>query len=203
MRTNNNLHIIGVDAGYGNIKTANTVFQTGLIPYPNEPLFDGNILKYQDIWYRIGEGHKAYRPDKTADEDFYLQTLAAIAGELSREHITQADVLLAAGLPLTWTARQRETFRDYLMRNQDVTYLYNSKTYRIHFADCFIFPQGYSALVPLLDRQPEKFAGTVILADIGNGTMNTLYLTDGRPDENRSFTEELGVKKCVAEVEKC
>lgn len=202
MRTDNKTRIIGVDAGYGNIKTANTVFPTGLVAYENEPIFDGNILNYQGKWYRVGEGHKPYLPDKTDDEDFYLLTLAAVAGELHEYRITQADVLLAAGLPLTWTGRQRETFRSYLMQNQDVEYRYNGEDYHIHFVSCNVFPQGYSALVPIIDRCPETFNGTVVLADIGNGTMNTLYLVNGIPDENRSFTEELGVKQCVAAAEK-
>ena len=202
MRTDNNIRIIGVDGGYGNIKTANTVFPTGLVAYDHEPLFSGNILKYQDKWYRIGEGHKAYLPDKTEDEDFYLLTLAAIASELNHWHITQADVILAAGLPLTWTGRQREAFRSYLMQKQDVEFTYNDTPYRIHFTDCNVFPQGYSAMVPIIDSNPDAFKGTVVLADIGNGTMNTLYMVNGNPDENRSYTEELGVKQCVAAAEK-
>jgi len=203
MRTDtNNLRIIGVDAGYGNIKTANTLFQTGLIAYENEPLFNGNILNYQGKWYRVGEGHKPYLPDKTEDEDFYLLTLAAVASELSFHQITQADVLLAVGLPLTWTGRQREAFRSYMMQNQDVEYNYNDKDYHLHVTGCNVFPQGYAAVVPTMDKHPEIFKGTVVLADIGNGTMNTLYLVDGVPDENRSFTEELGVKQCMTATEK-
>ncbi|MGN0991603.1 MAG: plasmid segregation actin-type ATPase ParM, partial [Candidatus Ventricola sp.] len=36
-----NIQIIGVDAGYGNIKTANTVFATGITAYDHEPMFGG------------------------------------------------------------------------------------------------------------------------------------------------------------------
>ncbi|MBQ8202004.1 MAG: MobA/MobL family protein [Clostridia bacterium] len=39
--------------------------------------------------------------------------------------------------------------------------------------------------------------GTTMLADIGNGTMNILYLIDGRPSESRSWTEKQGVNQCV------
>lgn len=202
MRFYNNIHIIGVDAGYGNIKTARTVFPTGLVAYDHRPVFDGNILRYQDKWYRVGEGHKAYLPDKTEDADFYLLTLAAVANELAVDGITKADVQLAAGLPLTWTSRQREAFRSYLMQNQDVTFWYNGEDYAIHFVGCNVFPQGYSALIPMIDANPGAFKGTAVLADIGNGTLNVMYLMNGRPDENRSYTEELGVKQCVTAVEK-
>lgn len=85
MRKHNNHCIIGVDAGYGNMKTARTIYPTGLVAMDTKPFFDGNILEYNGTWYRIGEGHKAYNPDKTADEDFYILTLASIASELSME----------------------------------------------------------------------------------------------------------------------
>ena len=106
MRKHNSFYIIGVDAGYGNMKTARTIYPTGLVAMDTKPFFDGDILEYNGTWYRIGEGHKAYNPDKTADEDFYILTLASIAAELSTEQITEANVHLALGLPTTWTGRQ-------------------------------------------------------------------------------------------------
>ena len=202
MHTNNNFRIIGVDAGYGNIKTANTCFPTGLIAYDHEPIFTGNILEYQGRIYRVGEGHKAFVPDKTGDEEFYLLTLAAIANEMAKFHISTANVQLALGLPLTWTSWQREGYRSYMMSDPDVSFRFNDVDYHIHFVGCNVFPQGYAAIVPIMDQHPEKFDGTVVMADIGNGTMNTLFLEDGEPDENRSFTDELGVKQCVAEISK-
>ena len=44
MRELNNIKIIAVDHGYGNIKTANTVTPTGITAYDTEPIFSGNIL---------------------------------------------------------------------------------------------------------------------------------------------------------------
>ena len=107
MKTINNIKIIGVDAGYGNMKTANFCFRTGLTAYDTEPLFTKNMLAYEGRYYLIGEGHKTYTAEKTLDEDYYILTLAAIARELSREQITQANVFLAAGLPLSWVAKKR------------------------------------------------------------------------------------------------
>ena len=75
MRELNNIKIIAVDHGYGNIKTANTVTPTGVTAYETEPIFSGNILEYGGIYYRIGEGHKEFIADKAVDEDYYLLTL--------------------------------------------------------------------------------------------------------------------------------
>ena len=55
MRINNDFIIVGVDAGYGNMKTANTIFPTGLAAMDTKPYFDGDILHYNGRWYRIGE----------------------------------------------------------------------------------------------------------------------------------------------------
>lgn len=49
MRELNNIKIIAVDHGYGNIKTANTVTPTGVTAYETEPIFSGNILEYGGI----------------------------------------------------------------------------------------------------------------------------------------------------------
>lgn len=101
MKELRNIKIIAVDHGYGNIKTANTVTPTGITAYDTEPIFSGNILEYNGTYYRIGEGHKEFIPDKAMDEDYYLLTLMAVARELNVHGIREADVHLAAGLPLT------------------------------------------------------------------------------------------------------
>ena len=43
MRELNNIKIIAVDHGYGNIKTANTVTPTGVTAYETEPIFSGTF----------------------------------------------------------------------------------------------------------------------------------------------------------------
>ena len=60
MRELRNTKIIAVDHGYGNMKTANTVTPTGIKAYETEPIFTGNILEYNGIYYRIGEGPKEF-----------------------------------------------------------------------------------------------------------------------------------------------
>ena len=95
-----------------NTKTANTVTPTGIKAYETEPIFTGNILEYNSIYYRIGEGHKEFIPDNAMDEEYYLLTLMAIARELNVFSICEADVHLAAGLPLTWIRNQRELWNN-------------------------------------------------------------------------------------------
>ena len=127
------------------------------------------------------------------DEDFYIFTLAAIAKELAIEGITAADVHIAAGLPLTWVKTQREDFRKYLTKNSKVKFTFKDKQYNIKIVGCSIYPQGYTAVT---DRLFEM-TGVNMVADIGNGTMNIMYITNKKPVESKTFTEKLGVNQCV------
>ena len=188
-----NTIIIGVDHGYGNIKTANTITPSAVTAYESEPVFSGNILEYNGIYYRIGEGHKEFMPDKTGDDDYYVLTLMAIAKELEFQGICNADVHIAAGLPLTWVRRQRESFRSYLLKEPDVRFCFNGKDYHIRFTGCSLYPQSYPAILGRLS----EFHGATLLADIGNGTMNILYFNGKKPVESRCWTEKLGVHQCM------
>ena len=94
-----------------------------------------------------------------------------------------------------------------MLKNQDVQFSFRKTEYHIHFVDCFIFPQGYSAVVRSVDLDKKMndfklFSGTVMMADIGNGTMNIMRLQDGRPDERFVWTETLGVNQCVLAMKK-
>lgn len=77
----NNTIVIGIDHGYGNIKTAHTCFKSGVAAYDKEPTFKNNMLIYNDRYYIIGEEHKEFISDKMLDDDYYILTLAAVARE--------------------------------------------------------------------------------------------------------------------------
>ena len=44
---NNKPIIIGIDHGYGNIKTAHTCFPTGVTAHDKEPTFKNDLLIYE------------------------------------------------------------------------------------------------------------------------------------------------------------
>jgi plasmid segregation protein ParM len=187
------MYIIAVDHGYGNIKTANTIISTGITSYDSEPMFTTNVLEYNGTWYRIGERQKEFISDKAIDDDYYLFTLVGIASELKNEGITDADVYLACGLPLAWVRTQRDTFRQYLTKKEKVNFRYNGEEYNVRIKGCSIFPQGYPAIVKDIDN----YGGINMLADIGNGTMNIMYINNKQPQEERCWTEKYGVNQCM------
>ncbi len=132
----NDTFIIGIDHGYGNLKTANTFTPSGVKIHESEPPFKKDVLEYDGKYICIGENHKFFVDDKTADMDNYYLTLYGIAQELSLAGITESHVHLAVGLPLMWYSEQRESFAEYLRQNEYDEFGYNGKQYRIHIDSC-------------------------------------------------------------------
>lgn len=196
MKYHNNKVIIGIDHGYGNIKTANHIFKTGVMEYDAEPLFTNDMLVYNGKYYTIGEGHKEFKAEKQSDDDYYVLTLAAIAMELDDNDLTEADVFIAAGLPLTWTSGQKAEFAEYLTKNERVTFVFRKVRYRIRIVGAKIYPQGYAAVANFAS----SMKGVNMVADIGNGTMNTLTVINGAPQQGRMFTEKFGTHQCTLAV---
>ena len=196
MKTLQDKFIIGVDHGYGNIKTANHCFKTGILGYDSEPLFTGDMLTYNGRYYLIGEGHKEFIAEKIKDEDYYLLTLVAIAKELKDAELTEANIVLAAGLPLTWTSGQKKEFAAYLGKNKEVDFNYKKVDYHITIDDVRIYPQGYAAIAEFV----ATMKGVNLVADIGNGTMNVLYMVNGRPQSGKMYTEKFGTYQCTLAI---
>ena len=196
MKEYQGMKIIGIDNGYGNIKTANCCFPAGLTAYDTEPVFKDDLLVYGERYYLIGSGHKEFTADKTGDDDYYILTLAAIARELNVYGLTSATVRLAVGLPLTWVSQQREDFKAYLMRSRSVNFIFRGKTYQVEIAGIDVFPQGFAAVA----SQIRDFQGVNMLCDIGNGTMNIMFINDRKPAADRMFTEKYGTHQCMLAV---
>ncbi len=191
--------IIGIDHGYAAMKTAHCSFPTGLVAYTHEPYSSDHVLEYDGQFYVIGSGRQALQKDKTATEDYYLLTLAAIAMELEARKLPgEAEVILAAGLPLTSFGRDKKTFRQYLLRDsKPIDFRYEGRPYRITIKDVQPFPQGYSAVIwqPELLEQP-----SVIVADIGGWTVDLMEVDNQVPNAATYRSLELGVIRCLNEI---
>ena len=191
--TNNKPIIIACDHGYGQIKTAHAVFKTGVTAYDKEPTFKSNMLVYQDRYYIIGDEHKEFTAEKMNDQDYYILTLAAIGTELHLRGLTSARVYLAAGLPLTWVGEQKDAFKAYLLQNKEANFSFRGERYHVEFVGADVFPQGFSAVADRL----REFRGVNMLCDIGNGTMNIMYINNGKPISSKCFTEKFGTHQCM------
>ena len=182
--------IIGTDHGFGNIKCRHVVFRSGVRAYDTEPPMTADALYYGGKYYMVGEEHKGFVSDKSQDEDYYILTVAALARELEFRHITECEAVLAVGLPIQWIGNQKESFRKYLMRNEMIEFRYHNQYYLVRVDDVQVFPQGFAGVVQRLG----DFKGLNVLADIGNGTMNTMLIKDGKPMLSHCYTDKLGVE---------
>ena len=188
--------VIGIDHGYGNIKTASSCFRTSVKAYDTEPTFTSNMLVYNGRYYIIGEGHKEFISEKQNDDDYYILTLAAVGRELYARNLESASVYLAAGLPLTWVSEQKEKFKAYLLREPHVDFVFKKRTFHVDFVGAEILPQGFAAVASQLG----EFCGVNMICDIGNGTMNVMYINDHRPVVGKMFTEKFGTNQCILNV---
>ena len=134
------------------------------------------------IFIVCGGGRQPIQRDKTANDTYYLLTLAAIAQELQARGVPrECNVTIAAGLPLTSYGREKPAFRKYLLRNagQATEFGYEGKKYRITIEDVLLFPQGFTALM----TQPDLLADepSMLLLDIGGWTVDLMRIDNGRP----------------------
>ena len=150
----------------------------------DSPIWDNQVIG--NSYLRISENRKTR----------YEESLAAIARELEGNGMNKARVYIAAGLPLTWVATQKDDFQKYLLQNDSEDFVFRNKEYHVEFAGADIYPQGFAAAFYRL----QDFKGINMLADIGNGTMNIMYINNSRPLEKKCFTEKYGTHQCVLAV---
>ena len=191
--------MIGVDHGYAAMKTAHFSFPTGLVEYEHEPYTQKDVLEHSGKYYVVGSSRQPLQRDKTATEDYYLLTLAAIAKELDyRGAERTTEVLLAAGLPLTSFGRDKKKFREYLLRDgKPVSFLYEGRDYAVTISDVMLFPQGYAAVLTQTELLDEP---SVIVADIGGWTVDLMRLDNRIPNAATCRSLELGMIRCLDEI---
>ena len=147
------------------------------------------MLEYGGKFYVVGSGRQALQKNKTQTEDYYLLTLAAIAKELSFRHAEPAaEIHLAAGLPLTSFGREKNAFRDYLLRDgRTVSFRYEGQEYSITIRKVSLFPQGYAAVLTqsiLLDEP----------------SVDLMRLDNRIPNASTCRSLELGMIRCLDEI---
>lgn len=88
------IEVIGIDHGWSGMKTVSQVFTTGVKEITTEPAFFNNVVEYNGSYYKVGGRRLEVRDLKVENDNFYLLTLAAVAKELNRRGMRNANVLL-------------------------------------------------------------------------------------------------------------
>lgn len=95
-----NIEVIGIDHGWSQMKTVNAaVFSSGIREILTEPAFYDDVLEYDGKYYKVGTARETVMENKVENDDYYLLTLASVAKELRIRGKSEANVVLAVGLP--------------------------------------------------------------------------------------------------------
>jgi plasmid segregation protein ParM len=193
---NNNIEVIGIDHGWSHIKTVTSVFSTSIEENPS-PTFLKDVLEYKGKYYNIGGERLEVKNTKVENEDFYLLTLAAIAKEFTkRGNITESNVYLAVGLPLTRFGEEKQPFIDYLSKNEEVYFKFEEKEYRIKIVKVSVYPQCYSAVTEMIPN----FQRRAVVVDIGSWTIDIMPVINKKPDDRRCNSLPHGLITCMRDI---
>lgn len=193
----NNVTVYGIDHGFGLTKTAHTELISGVKVFGKEepPLPDRTVC-LDGNYYVCGGKRMNVMSDKTANENYYILTLAAIASEMKLKKKTKDNVIIAAGLPIERMGIEKEKFKQYLLKNKEVKFAYEGLDYQIQIEEVQIYPQGYAAVVSRIGT----LLGTHILVDIGSWTIDILPIIDKVPDTSRCSSLNMGVITCMTSI---
>lgn len=190
--------IIGIDHGYGFIKTRHSVYAAGVAKFEDEPAFSRRLVEVDGSFYQVGCQPDGLASDKTTTDDYYIMTLAAIAEEMKARGTTGAYVTLAVGCPLTRYGKEKGPLESYLSKNSKITFKYEGTEYKVFgISHIYTYPQGYAAIV---DRLAE-IKGACYLIDVGTGTTDVLPISSDKAiDLSKARTLQLGVSNCISMV---
>ncbi|MHB8130574.1 MAG: ParM/StbA family protein [Mobilitalea sp.] len=195
-----NILLCAIDHGFSTIKTPHYIFDNGVEEIGTEATLEAKTMKYQNSYYKIGEGRLPLKDTKTEDEDYILLTYAAIAKEAEYYHLSGVDgirVVIAAGLPFTRFGEEKSEFSNYLKRGI-VNFVYEGKTYNINILNVLLYPQCYAAVANILG----KLAPNQLIVDIGSKTIDIIRNKNYVPVERECITIPEALIHCMTDVNK-
>lgn len=197
---NQNVEIIGIDHGWSKIKTANSIFTTGVKRMTTRPALPNNIVYLGGQAYEVGGERLEVKEDKVSDSNFKILTDAAIGREMKARGLKNANILLAAGLPFTRFGAEKKGFINYLSWKGIREIVYEQKRYKVSLKRVSVFPQCYAAVADRLSTYKKK----VIVVDIGSWTIDIMPIFEQKPIEGKSITIPRGLITCMRSInEEC
>lgn len=185
---------VGVDVGNGTIASVSMELRSGIAAVKDSQIAAHKAI-IDGVTYVFGENTWPYQVDRTQNPDCKNMTLYVVARELQVRNLPPGDydITLGVGLPFQHWSALKGNLKTYYQDGKKHRVLVDGKTFVICFTKVAVMPQAYSAVVDSLSCLKGK---TVMLADIGDGTLDVILFEDAVPKETGSFTEELGVKAC-------
>lgn len=136
--------------------------------------------------------------NKVENDDYYLLTLASVAKELRIRGKSEANVVLAVGLPASRYGDEKQAFIDYLSKNEEVSFVFEQRKYQIKIVKVAVFPQCYAAVVD----QIGTFGQKVVVVDVGSWTIDIVPIINKKPDDSGFNTLPEGLIPCMRNINK-
>ena len=183
--------VIGIDHGFSLMKTKHHIFSNGIVRCNGRPPVVENSFYYDGGYYCIGGERKTVHEDKTADEDFYLLTLVAVAKEIKTRGLPRTlSVVLGVGVLFKRFGKEQAKLVAYLKRSGTHFIEFEEEDYVITIENVYCFPRCFAADIEgMLDERGFDRAysnilyvggGATIMRRFGNARENAAYLEDIR-----------------------
>lgn len=221
------IKIIAVDTGNRLIKTAHApAFSAGLVSHGDTPpLVATDTLIYEGKYYSFSESQGYHRRDKTADEYYFILTLAAIAREIVIKNSALSSdcdeavfrrimqrggrekwkynesIVLSVGLPPRDMKIQSGKFKEYfLQKGKTLTYTYNGMEFTVTIEEVLVSPQGFAAIFPndVFLQVSQSIQSYII--DIGGYTTDIALVVNKKIDTNFFESLDFGVIHMMNEI---
>ena len=192
-------YFIGVDNGFGMTKTRHETFVTSIKKYGKiRPSLQEDVIVYKGDYYGIGgERKRVHQEDKTADDETYILTLAALAKEIRhRGEKKEVNIVLAVGLPIENCGRDANDFSNYFKKEDTVEYEFEGELYKVTIEKVVVCPQGYSAVALELGNLPNE----TVLMDVGSWTIDILPIENKKPIMTQCMSLKEGAITCMNAV---
>ena len=121
-RITRELVVIGIDHGFSFMKTGSGItFSNGIVRTQGKPPEIRGSIYYAGCYYSIGGSRMTVNEDKTANDNYFILTLAAIAQELKLRGLgVRADVILGVGVPFKRFGAEHVKLEQYLKRKDSI-----------------------------------------------------------------------------------
>lgn len=186
MRNTKQPVVIGIDHGFSMMKTgAGIVFSNGIVKTEGRPPEVQGSLYYDGNYYSVGGARMTVNEDKTANDNYFILTLVAIAKELKCGMLgNNATVILGVGVPFKRYGAEHIKLKKYLMRPGILAYEFEGEEYSVQIKEVFCYPQCFAAVASRIGNMKGRY----VVADIGSWTKDIVSINDGRVMVDQSVT---------------
>jgi len=177
--------VIGIDHGFSLMKTKQHIFCNGVVRCNGRPPVAENSFYYDGSYYCIGGERKTVHEDKTADEDFFLLTLVAVAKEIkTRELPRTLRVVLGVGVPFKRFGKEQAKLVAYLKRSGPHFIEFEEEDYVITIENVYCFPQCFAAVADRIGNMHGRY----VVADISSWTKDIICIDERKVQPDKCVT---------------